>query len=116
MRFDRPNWLRMWFCGWMEKDFHQTSRGFLERQQGSTFEVYREFFAVCSEVTEPGSPIILHVGGSKGYEMADRLTSIASGYVRHRATISEDVAHVEKHGIVDKGTTSSHILLVFERV
>jgi DNA modification methylase len=27
MRFDRPNWLRLWFCGWGENDFHQTSLG-----------------------------------------------------------------------------------------
>ncbi|MBG0811864.1 class I SAM-dependent methyltransferase [Methylosinus sp. H3A] len=115
MRFDRPNWLRMWFCGWMENDFHHTSRKFLERQQGTNFEVYQEFFAVCSEVTAAGGPVILHVGGSKGYEMATRLASIGSRYLHHRATISENVEHVEKHGIRDKGTTSTHILLLFER-
>lgn len=116
MRFDRPNWLRMWFCGWMEQDFHQTSRGFLERQQGKTFEVYNEFFSICQAVTLPKSPIILHVGGSKGYEMAEKLVTIGSRYLQHIATIDENVEHVEKHGIRDKGTTSSHILLLFERV
>lgn len=116
MRFDRPNWLRMWFCGWGEQDFHQTSKNFLERQQGKTLAVYSEFFEVCRDVATLGAPIVLHVGGSKGYDMAQRLTAIGSRYLRHCATITEDVAHVEKHGIRDKGTTSAHILLVFERL
>ncbi|UNK36631.1 hypothetical protein MNR02_08920 [Shinella sp. H4-D48] len=115
MRFDRPNWLRMWFCGWMENDFHETSRGFLERQQGRTFEVYSEFFQVCRDVSTIGSPVILHVGGSKAYDMTEKLTAIGSRYLHHCSTIIENVENVEKHGIKDKGTTSEHILLVFER-
>jgi hypothetical protein len=116
MRFDRPNWLRLWFCGWTEKNFHQTSRQFLERQQGKTFEVYNEFFSVCHDVTTNGAPIILHVGGSKGYEMAEKLKALGSRFFKFRSTVYENVAHIEKHGIKDKGTTSAHILLVFERV
>jgi hypothetical protein len=116
MRFDRPNWLRMWFCGWEKTDFDHKSRDFLERQQGRNLEIYSDFFAMCNEVTTSGSPVILHVGGSKGYDMATKLTHIAKPYLRHVATITEAVDHLEKHGIPDKGATSSHILLVFERV
>ncbi|TXM64690.1 hypothetical protein FV226_26175 [Methylobacterium sp. WL12] len=116
MRFDRPNWLRLWFCGWTQADFHQTSRNFLERQQGKNFDVYNDFFSMCSAVTKPFSPVLLHVGGSKAYDMAARLVSIGSKYLKHRSTITEDVAHIEKHGIRDKGTTSEHIILVFERI
>ncbi|WP_380785653.1 hypothetical protein [Sphingomonas sp. R86521] len=115
MRFDRPNWLRMWFCGWGANDFHQTSKSFLERQQGKTFSVYKEFFATCAEITKSGSPVILHVGGSKGYDMATHLIELSRPYFRHQGTVIEAVDHVEKHGISDKGTTSSHILLLFER-
>jgi len=64
MRFDRPNWLRMWFCGWQAEDFHQTSRAFLERQQTSSLEVYREFFTACRKLLRPGGLMILHLGGS----------------------------------------------------
>jgi hypothetical protein len=115
MRFDRPNWLRLWFCGWGEKDFHETSRAFLERQQGKTFDVYKEFFSVCAELTVSGAPIILHVGGSKSYNMAERLKELGSTILRFKSMIIENVEHVEKHGVRDKGATSSHILLVFER-
>ena len=116
MRFDRSNWLRMWFCGWREEDFLQTSRNFLERQQGKDFAVYEEFFAICNETTLQGSPVILHVGGSKSYNMADQLTHIGSKYLRHVSTVHEDVSALGNHGIIDKGTTSSHIFLIFERV
>ncbi|MCH4548062.1 hypothetical protein MK632_20195 [Rhizobium changzhiense] len=115
MRFDRPNWLRMWFCGWLETDFHNTSKRFLERQQGRTFEVYNEYFAICNEVLNPGGRVILHVGGSKGYDMAQALKKIGMRYLRYSGMISEAVDHVEKHGIVDKGLTSAHLLLFFER-
>ena len=116
MRFDRPNWIRMWFCGWEAEDFHVRSRHFLERQQGKSFNVYDQFFEVCHELLRPNGPTVLHVGGSKAYDMATRLIAIAQPYFRHRGTISECVAHVEKHGIRDKGTTSSHLLLLFERI
>jgi Putative RNA methylase family UPF0020 len=116
MRFDRPNWLRMWFCGWQEADFHETSKNFLERQQGRSFEVYNEFFRACCEITRIGAPIVLHVGGSKSYDMATALVTIGGRNLKHRSTVIEDVTHLEKHGVKDKGTTSSHILLVFERV
>lgn len=115
MRFDRPNWLRMWFCGWDANDFHETSKGFLERQQGRDFAVYDDFFSTCAEVTKSGAPVILHVGGSKGYDMATKLIDVARPYLRHHGMVTEAVEHIEKHGISDKGTTSSHILLLFER-
>jgi hypothetical protein len=116
MRFDRPNWLRMWFCGWEAEDFHVRSREFLERQQGRTFAVYREFFQVSQAVLRPRGSAVLHVGGSKGYDMATKLIEVAKPFFRHRGTVAESVAHLEKHGIKDKGTTTSHILLLFERI
>jgi hypothetical protein len=88
----------------------------LERQQGRTFEIYKEFFSVCHEATTSGAPVILHVGGSKGYEMAERLKALGSGFFKFRSMVHEDVAHIEKHGIKDKGTTNAHILLIFERL
>ncbi len=48
MRFDRPNWLRLWFCGWLANDFHIQSLGFLERQQIRSTECYRDVFEVCA--------------------------------------------------------------------
>lgn len=43
MRFDRPNWLRMWLCGWEKADFDHKSRDFLERQHGRNLEIYNDF-------------------------------------------------------------------------
>lgn len=115
MRFDRPNWMRMWFCGWSEQDFHTQSRSFLERQQGKSFEVYSEFFDMAAGFLAPGAPLLLHVGGSKAYDMVDKLKSIAQGDFSHKHTIDEDVSQVEKHGIRDKGLTSRHLVVVLAR-
>jgi DNA modification methylase len=114
MRFDRPNWMRLWFCGWDAKDFHSTRERFLERQQMESFDVYSEFFNVCADsLTEKGL-LILHVGGSKDYDMAQRLIGLAAKRFVLLDTVSENVQAVEKHGINDKGTTSAHHFLFFE--
>src|SRR6266516_1235773 len=41
MRFDRPNWMRLWFCGWQASDFHAANnKQFLERQQVKSLDIY----------------------------------------------------------------------------
>ena len=113
MRFDRPNWLRMWFCGWEEKDFHERSRAFLERQQMESLNVYDDFFLVAKRLLQPHGILILHTGGSYKYDMASALIGRGSSQFTFVDRVAENVQGVEKHGIVDKGTTTTHEFLFF---
>jgi hypothetical protein len=116
MRFDRPNWLRMWFCGWLENDFHQTSLDFLERQQSvKNMDVYSGFFAACDVLLKDTGFLLVHIGGSEKYDMKSALVRCASPWFKLAYTIQENVEAVEKHGIKDKGTTTSHQVILFER-
>jgi DNA modification methylase len=108
MRFDRPNWLRMWFCGWDEQDFHELSRSFLERQQKESLDVYREFYKVCREMLRPGGLMILHLGGSDKHAMLETLLKMARETFEVRSVVTEDVSKVETHGIKDRGLTKTH--------
>jgi DNA modification methylase len=113
MRFDRPNWLRLWFCGWEASDFHQTSKSFLERQQGKNFDVYQDFFSTCRKMLKPGGTLILHLGGSEKNDMVAQLEKLGAKTFSHVATVVEDVTDVETHGVKDRGQTSSHHFVFF---
>jgi hypothetical protein len=114
MRFDRPNWLRLWFCGWAEQDFHHRSRQFLERQQSKKdFSVYHDFFGLCKSILKPGSLMIVHLGGSTKHVMVETLSIIGKSYFDLAASVSEDVTNIEGHGIRDRGLTTSHEYLFF---
>lgn len=114
MRFDRPNWMRLWFCGWNASDFHVTSRGFLERQQMADMNIYREFFNSCASLLRPNGDLILHIGGSKSYAMFEHMKRLGQDRFSLVGSVAEDVSHVEKHGIRDKGLTDKHHLLFFK--
>ncbi|WP_242360057.1 DNA methyltransferase [Anaeromyxobacter sp. SG17] len=111
MRFDRPNWLRMWFCGWGETDFHTRSLGFLERQQTRSLDVYSEFFDACSAMLRSGGVLIVHLGGSGHHRMVEHLQELMAKQFRMLPMVTEDVTSVEKHGIKDKGLTTTHNFL-----
>lgn len=115
MRFDRPNWMRLWFCGWKASDFHSTHERFLERQQMKSMEVYSEFFEVCADLLNDKGLLILHIGGSTEYDMLSGLTKLSAKRFSTLETVSECVANVERHGIRDKGTTSTHHYLFLEK-
>ena len=114
MRFDRPNWLRMWFCGWLEEDFHKTSLGYLERQQDSDRDCYEDFFTKAVELLKPNGILIMHIGSGKKKLLLTDLIEIGEKYFQLRGEICEDVQALQKHGIPDKGKTKSHHLIVFE--
>jgi DNA modification methylase len=114
MRFDRPNWLRMWFCGWLEKDFHETSLGYLERQQTTDRDCYEDFFTKAVELLKPDGVLIMHIGSGKKKQLLEDLIEIGQKYFQLRGEISEDVQALPKHGIPDKGKTKSHHLIFFE--
>jgi DNA modification methylase len=111
LRFDRPNWMRMWFCGWSQKDFHVTSKAFLERQQMLGMNVYSEFFAACSRMLKDDSLLIVHIGASDKYDMASDLVKYSSQTFSLIDIVKENVESIEKHGIRDKGATTFHQFL-----
>lgn len=115
MRFDRPNWMRLWFCGWQAKDFHKTHEKYLERQQMKSMDVYVDFFDVCADLLKEAGILIMHIGGSDKYNMLDKLTELSARRFNFLATVDECVADVERHGIRDKGTTSTHHFLFLQK-
>ena len=114
MRFDRPNWLRLWFMGWGESDFHERSRGFLEREQMVSTEVYREFFAVSRALMRRDGVLVVHVGSGDRGDLPADLRRFAATEFRLVGEVIEGVEHVERHGIRDKGLTKTHHLLVLQ--
>lgn len=111
MRFDRPNWLRLWFCGWGKDDFHKTSLDFLERQQIRSRDVYAEFFSTLRPLMKPNGLLVVHLGSGKDSRLVDDLKHLADDKFSLRGEVRENVQAVEQHGIRDKGLTTSHHLL-----
>lgn len=116
MRFDRPNWLRMWFCGWNAEDFHTRSLGFLERQQTKSLSCYEDFYGTCGKLLKADGLLVMHIGSGKKDRLVDSLRELALPQFRLIGEIVEDVASLEQHGLRDKGNrTTSHHLLFFRR-
>jgi DNA modification methylase len=115
MRFDRPNWLRMWFCGWGQRNFHEDSQSFLEREQSRSLDCYGEFFNICRRLLKSEGILIVHIGsGSKDRKMVPGLKEMASAHFVLVADEIEDVQTLEKHGLKDKGRTEAHHLLFLQ--
>jgi hypothetical protein len=115
MRFDRPNWMRLWFCGWGEQDFHTKSLGFLERQQTKSLECYDEFFAICDALLKRNGILILHLGSGGPKRLDCELAKLGEKRFRLQFELAESVRQLELHGIKDKGLTEQHHLLFFTR-
>jgi DNA modification methylase len=113
MRFDRPNWLRMWFCGWEEQNFKQDSLTFLERQQTKNLDVYKEFFETCSQIIKPDGTLVVHLGAGGKKDMAEDFKKITQDKFNYVGEVLENVQSVVNHGIKDKGYTKAHSLLFF---
>lgn len=113
MRFDRPNWLRMWFCGWDAQDFHKTSLGFLERQQTKSMNCYYDFFEICKILLKSNGLLIVHLGSSEQKKMVEPFKEIASKSHSLIYDVVENVQDLEQHGISDKGCTKNHHILFF---
>ncbi|MBE3672515.1 SAM-dependent methyltransferase [Pseudoalteromonas distincta] len=113
MRFDRPNWMRLWFCGWQKESFLEESLSFLERQQIKDISVYREFFAMSNSVLKDNGILIVHLGKGGRRDMSEELKEIASPNFEFVGEALDCVAQVANHGIKDKGMTTAHNLLFF---
>ena len=115
MRFDRPNWLRLWFCGWGQNDFHTKSLGFLERQQTKSADVYREFFEASSRMLGRSGLLIVHIGSGGRGDLVGPLKRLGAERFNLLDEVIEDVQSLERHGIADKGRrTTAHHYLFFE--
>jgi hypothetical protein len=115
IKFYMQNWMRLWLCGWEEKDFKLASSKFLDVKQKSNFDVYNDFFKMCYEVLKPKGKVILHLGKTEKVDMAQELSLRASTYFNEVYRGSENVSSIEKHGIKDKGGTIEHQFLFLER-
>lgn len=113
MRFDRPNWMRLWFCGWQKESFLEESLSFLERQQIKDISVYREFFTMSNSVLKDNGILIVHLGKGGRRDMSEELKEIASPNFEFVGEALDCVAQVANHGIKDKGMTTAHNLLFF---
>lgn len=113
MRFDRPNWMRLWFCGWQEESFLEESLSFLERQQVKDIGVYREFFAMSNSVLKDNGVLIVHLGKGGRRDMSEEFKAIASPNFEFVGEALDCVEQVANHGIKDKGMTTAHNLLFF---
>lgn len=115
MRFDRPNWMRLWFCGWGKEDFATTSLKSLDRKQKESWDIYHKFFDVCAEVLKKDGLLILHLGGSDKYNMEKELIERADNRFGLLDIVTENVEQTEKHGIKDKGLTNTHKYVFLRR-
>lgn len=108
MRFDRPNWLRLWFCGWEEEEFCLASRGFLEREQLASWDCYCGFFEMCRRLLAPKGLLVLHLGSGGSDDMVERLRGLAAEEFAIRGEVTERLGASERHGLRDKGRTNTH--------
>lgn len=108
IRFYMQNWMRLWLCGWEEKDYKNADDIFLDQKQCKNFDVYISFFKTCYDILKPNGKVILHLGKTKDIDMAEELSKRASPYFIEVYRGTEDVHEIEKHGIKDKGATVEH--------
>lgn len=107
-KFYTQNWIRLWFCGWEDEDFKKANIKFLDNQQNSNFDIYLDFFEKCSMLLKPKGKMILHLGKSVNTNMSAELELRSQKYFDTVFIGDEDVTHLEKHGLKDKGGTIQH--------
>lgn len=108
IRFYMQNWMRLWLCGWEYQDYKNAETLFLDQKQKNDFGVYESFFKMCAAVLKPHGKVILHLGKTDKFDMAEELSIRANPYFTEVYRGSENVQTIEKHGIKDKGATIEH--------
>lgn len=111
-RFHLANWIRLWFCGWNNKEFKEKPLYFVDERQKQTFEVYEPILRQSRERLKPGGVVVFHLGHSKKCNMAEEIAKIAKKWFKIKDIFSENVQDTESHGIRDKGTVVEHQYLV----
>lgn len=115
IRFYMQNWMRLWLCGWSDKEYKNADKIFLDSKQKKDFSIYSSFFEMCNKVLKPNGKIILHLGKTDKIDMANELTKYFEPYFNEIYRGSENVLEIEKHGIKDKGATIEHQFLFLEK-
>lgn len=108
LKFYSQNWMRLWLSGWEQEDYTNANMRFLEGQQKKDINIYNSFFEMSYNVLKSNGRVILHLGKTEKYDMADLLSSIAKKYFVEVYRGDESVKNIEKHGIKDKGGTTHH--------
>ena len=111
-RFYLSNWMRLWFSGWELEDFESMPRRFVEERQKQSFEVYRSVFRQARERLKPGGVLVMHLGKSHKCDMGTALSDMARPWFKAVDLYDEDVSRVDKHGVTDKGTVTTHQYLI----
>ena len=111
-RFYLANWIRIWFSGWSEEDFHYHANSFIEERQKNSFNVYESIFRQSRERLKEDGVFVLHLGKSNKCDMAKELQKVSKRWFKTADLFDENVEHCESHGIRDKGTVTSHQYLV----
>lgn len=115
IRFYMQNWMRLWLCGWEQKDYKEADEKFLDKSQEKNFDLYCSFFEICSDVLNENGKVILHLGKTKAIDMGTELSKRAKPWFDVVYLAGEDVSAVEKHGIKDKGVTIEHQYLFLQK-
>jgi hypothetical protein len=116
LRFFSSNWMRLWFCGWTASDFRERPTGYLESEQKRSFEpAYRRFFVAMHELISPDGLLVMHVGATKRFDMAEHLMPLLAPEFRLLYDGFEHLQGPESHGLSDKGSTVRHHFLFCRR-
>ena len=116
LRFFSSNWMRLWFCGWSAGDFRDRPPGYLESEQKRDFaSAYRRFFESMHEVLAPGGLLVMHVGATRGFDMAEHLLPLLAPEFTLLHEGAEHLDAPESHGLSDKGSTVRHHFLFCRR-
>ena len=108
--------MRLWFCGWKASDFRERPAGYLESEQKRDFALaYRRFFDAMHNVLAPGALLVMHVGATGTFDMAEQLVPLLAPAFRLLCDGAEHLEDPESHGLSDKGSTLRHHFLFCRR-
>ncbi|UTI65882.1 hypothetical protein NBH00_06625 [Paraconexibacter antarcticus] len=117
LRFFSSNWMRLWFCGWSPEDFRDRPAGYLESEQKHGFDdAYRRFFRAMHETLREDGLLVMHVGATHKFDMAEHLLPLLAPEFRLIYDGAEHLDGPESHGLSDKGSTVRHHFLFCRRV
>ncbi len=107
-RFYIANWMRLWMAGWQAEDFKIKKFDFLEEKQKKNLDIYLDFFEKAHKWLKPNGKLILHLGKTKKFNMAEELATLCQPRFEVVHAFDEDVAGAEKFGLKDQGATFAH--------
>ena len=111
-KFHLVHWLRSWFLGWEKNDFDIKKIDFVGEKQKKNFDLYSKIYSQSKERLKKDGVLVFHLGKSKKKDMGVELAKLAKPYFKNIELFNEDVSLIDKHGIKDKGSVSSHQYLV----